>query len=114
MAKEKQKRKENTTKKGLIITAIVILSVLALIIIGSAVQVPVTGYITYMEKEPYETVEEYSAQVPYSCIETYYENEPYQVTKNTQWDVTWYTLTADRKLGASIGTSNFPATFDYN
>jgi len=43
--------------------------------------------------------------------ETYYENEPYEIEKETVWDVTWKTLTGDRKWGAVVGTSTFPSTF---
>jgi hypothetical protein len=31
-----------------------------------------------------------------------------------RWEVTWYTLTGDYQLGASVGTSSFSPTFFYN
>ena len=34
--------------------------------------------------------------------------------KETQWDVTWYSLTGDYKFGGVVGKSKFPSTFMYN
>jgi len=31
-----------------------------------------------------------------------------------QWSVTWYTISGDGVWGSAVGTSDFPATFDYD
>jgi len=46
--------------------------------------------------------------------ETYTETIPVQVTRETEWNVTWYTFTPEGKWGAPVGYSTFPATFTYN
>ncbi len=78
----------------------------------------------YSEKEPYTETEYYIVSEPYQTTETYNEKEPYETvenvvvpyteTVNTQWAVTWYPITGAGQWGSSVGTSTFPATFDYN
>jgi hypothetical protein len=63
-------------------------------------------------EELYATTETYYDEVPQVVTETV--SIPYQVANHMRWQVTWYTLTGDRKWGASVGTQTFDATFIYN
>lgn len=73
---------------------------------------PYTEIENYLASEPYTTTESYYEQMPYEAIENV--DVPYQETFNTQWAVTWYTITGSGQLGSSVGNSTFPATFYYN
>jgi len=42
------------------------------------------------------------------------KGDPGDETVFARWEVTWYTLTGDYQLGASVGTSSFSPTFFYN
>lgn len=56
----------------------------------------------------------YTVKEPYERVETYYEDIPVLVTKRTEWNVTWYAISADHIWLAEIGTAKFPGIFSYN
>ena len=39
---------------------------------------------------------------------------PRTIERETEWSVTWNTLTGDMKRGGEVGTGTFPSTFSYN
>ncbi|MDP6049412.1 MAG: PA14 domain-containing protein [Candidatus Bathyarchaeota archaeon] len=51
---------------------------------------------------------------PYNEVEHYIEVESYSVPQNTIWTVTWKEFNVEtNKWGSVVGTSTFPAEFDY-
>lgn len=40
--------------------------------------------------------------------------EPEKYDVKTEWQVTWYTVTGEGRIGASVGTQTFPAIFSYD
>lgn len=67
-------------------------------------------HVTYQEEETYMRPEKYLETIPVEVT----IDVPYTIEKRTEWDVTWGTIGDDLRWGSVVGTSTFPAAFEYD